>query len=69
MIKVETKKGVQIGHSFDIHFKLRVVNDKLIYEDESNKKKGYELEEGKDKMLSTCFKLRKSRGSVKKRIK
>ena len=61
-------KEVQIGHSFDIHFKLRVVNDKLIYEDESNKTKGYELIEGKDKMSSTRYKLRKSRGSVKKKV-
>jgi len=60
-------KNVQIGHSFDIHFKMKVVNDKLVYEDQSNKNKGYELIEGKDKLSSTSFSLRKSRGSVKKK--
>ena len=36
------EKEVQTGHSFDIHFNMRVVNDELVYEDESKKSLGYE---------------------------
>ena len=42
------EKTVQIGHSFDIKFKMKVVNDKLDYIDESDKKKGYNLKDGKN---------------------
>ena len=33
---------------FDIKFKMKVVNDKLDYIDESDKKKGYNLKDGKN---------------------
>jgi hypothetical protein len=46
---------------------MKVVNDKLIYEDESNKSLGYEIKEGRDKLTTQSFKLRKSRGTVKKK--
>ena len=41
------EKEVQVGHSFDIKFKMPIVNDKLIYNDEENKTKGYEVKKGK----------------------
>ena len=33
---------------YDIKFKMKVVNDKLHYIDESDKKKGYNLKDGKN---------------------
>lgn len=33
------EKEVQTGHSFDIKFKMNVVNDKLVWNDESDKRK------------------------------
>jgi len=30
-------KNIQIGHKFDIKFKMALVGDKLIYADENNK--------------------------------
>ncbi len=33
---------------FDIKFKMKVVNDKLDYIDESDKKKGYHLKDGRN---------------------
>ena len=33
---------------FDIKFKMKVVKDKLDYIDESDKKKGYNLKDGKN---------------------
>jgi DNA invertase Pin-like site-specific DNA recombinase len=41
-------KIVQVGHSFDIKFKLKIVNDKLIWNDESDKSKGYNVKDGKN---------------------
>ena len=40
-------KQVQIGHSFEIGFKLQIVGDKLAYVDESSKSKGYEIKNGR----------------------
>ena len=42
------EERVQNGHSFDIRFKLKIVNDKLTWNDEKNKKKGYIVEEGRN---------------------
>lgn len=42
------EKEVQTGHSFDIKFKLKVVDDKLVYIDELDKRKGYNLKHGKN---------------------
>ena len=41
------EKEVQTGHSFDIKFKMNIVNDKLEWNDESDKIKGYNLYDGK----------------------
>ena len=61
------EKSVQIGHRFDLFFKMKVVNDKLIYEDETDKSLGYTIKEGRNKLTTESFSLRKSRGSVKKK--
>jgi hypothetical protein len=45
-------KAVQVGHSFEICFKLQIVADKLSYFDESSKSKGYEIKNG-NKILKT----------------
>ena len=45
-------KKMQIGHKFDIKFKIALVNDKLIYRDENDKSKGYDLKSGR-KTLKT----------------
>lgn len=45
-------KKIQVGHKFDIKFKMALVGDKLIYADENNKSKGYDLKSGR-KLLKT----------------
>jgi hypothetical protein len=40
-------RAVQIGHSFDILFKIRIVNDKLVYHDKSRKSAGYVIKRGR----------------------
>ena len=52
-VTVKTEHGinrkeerVQIGHSFTIKFKMKIVNDKLIWNDENDKRKGYNLKDG-----------------------
>ena len=49
-IIVESKYGVdrdnkkiQTVHSLTFHFKMKIVNDKLIYKDKSKKSLGYEI--------------------------
>ena len=41
-------KEVQVGHSFNIKFKMNIVNDTLIWNDESDKRKGYNLKDGRN---------------------
>jgi hypothetical protein len=59
-------KVVQVGHSFDVHFKLKIVGDKLIYKDENKKKLGYEIEEGENKLSLDEVRFNYLRGSKKK---
>ena len=61
------EKEVQVGHMFDIHFNMKVVNDKLIYQDESNKNLGYEIKDGQYKLKTRTHKLTRGRGTVKKK--
>jgi len=42
------EKSVQVGHSFSIRFKMKIVNDKIIWNDESDKRKGYNLKYGRN---------------------
>lgn len=43
---------VQIGHSFDVIFKMHIVNDRLVYHDKDRKQDGYEIKNGQ-RILST----------------
>ena len=43
-----SEKEVQVGHSFDIKFKMKIVNDKIIWNDEGDKRKGYNLKDGRN---------------------
>ena len=43
------KKKVQIGHDLDIHFKMNIVGDELVYLDDKKKSLGYNLIEGKNR--------------------
>ena len=67
--KDREKKDVQIGHAFDIHFKMKIVNDKLSYKTK-DKAKGYNLVEG-EKVLGTNIieniSFRKGTNPLKKR--
>ena len=60
-------KTLQIGHQFDIFFRMKVVKDKLVYLDSKNKSLGYEVREGTKKSTSNVVNLRKGRG--KKKVK
>ena len=40
-------KKIQVGHKFDIKFKMALVSDKLIYKDENIKSKRYDLKSGR----------------------
>lgn len=39
-------KKVQVGHRFNVQFKLPIVDDKVVYKDGSNKTKGYNVIDG-----------------------
>ena len=43
-------KEVQTGHKLDFHYKLKIVDDKLVYKDSDRKTDGYEIVEGKKKV-------------------
>ena len=49
--KDRNNKDVQIGHFFDVHFKMKIVNDELSYKS-YKKSSGYNVIEG-DKILIT----------------
>jgi hypothetical protein len=42
------EKEVQDRTFFDIKFKMKIVNDKIIWNDESDKRKGYNLKDGRN---------------------
>lgn len=44
----KNREGIekQVGHKFDVYFKLPIVGDSIIYKDENDKRKGYELVNG-----------------------
>jgi hypothetical protein len=55
----------QIGHKCEIIFKLRVVKDKFKWIDDTNKKLGYEISEGRKKLTTKTVNLQKGRGKKK----
>ena len=56
---------IQVGHKFEIIFKLRVVKDKFNWKDPSNKSLGYDVSEGRKKLTTNTVKLQKGRGKKK----
>ena len=67
--KNRDKKDVQIGHCFDVHFKMRIVNDELSYKT-NDKTKGYVIREGENKLETNIVEnitFRKGNNPLKKR--
>jgi len=69
-VRVKKDKKVQIGHSFDINFKLKLVNDSIKYNDDKKKSKGYNLIEGKHTLNTDLVDVSTSRSRkyLKKKI-
>ena len=55
----------QVGHKFDVYFKMPVVKDKLSYINPDNKSLGYEIKEGRSKSSSKVVNLSMGRGKKK----
>ena len=67
--KNRDNKDVQIGHCFDVHFKMRIVNDELSYKS-NDKSKGYVIREGENKLETNIVEnitFRKGTNPLKKR--
>ena len=60
-------KEVQQGQTLDIHFKMKIVSDKLRYRDINDKGLGYDLVEGRYRKKSPVLNLTKGRGQPKKK--
>ena len=58
---------VQLGHSFDIQFKMKIVNDKLEWNDLQNKSKGYTIIDGKTNKKSPIINVMSGRGQPRKK--
>ena len=54
---------MQIGHSFEILFKMAIVKDKMIYHDENKKPLGYDIKSGR-KLLKTDTLMNFTRNGV-----
>jgi len=63
------EKEVQIGHRLELKFKLNIVGDELIWNDENNKKKDYEIKKGKSnlKIEDESITMKLGRKSSKKK--
>lgn len=59
--KNRDNKTKQIGHSFDINFKMKLVNDSIKYIDENKKSKGYDLIEGNNLLTTDLLDVTTSR--------
>ena len=55
----------QVGHRFDVFFRMKVVKDKLTYIDPDNKGLGYNVTKGRRKSSSGIVNLTKGRGKKK----
>lgn len=60
-------KSVQVGQTFDIQFGMKIVNDKLVYNDVNDKSLGYELMDGRYRKKSKVLGLVKTVGKPKKK--
>ena len=59
----------QLGHSLTYNFKMKIVNDKLLYKDKNNKSLGYEIIQGKNSHKTDVVDISLSRGHKKKNNK
>ena len=66
--KNRDKKDTQVGHSLTYNFKMRIIDDKLIYKDKSNKNLGYEIIQGKKSHKTDKVDITLSRGNKKKTV-
>lgn len=60
-------KEVQTGHKLDFHYKLKIVDDKIVYKDNDKKLDGYEVIEGKKKVSTGEVKFSSPRGTKRKK--
>ena len=61
------KKEQQIGHSLELHFNLKIVNDSIVYEDENIKSLGYKVVSGSNKLQTEAQKFVTSRNTKAKK--
>ena len=61
------KKEQQIGHSLELHFNLKIVNDSIKYEDENIKSLGYKVVSGSNKLQTEAQKFVTSRKTKAKK--
>ena len=61
------KKEQQIGHSLELHFNLKIVNDSIEYEDENIKSLGYKVVAGSNKLQTEAQKFVTSRSTKAKK--
>ena len=58
----------QIGHKLVVNFKQAIVGDNIVYEDEKNKSKGYNVVNGKKKLdVGSLEILKGGRGKTSKK--
>ena len=55
----------QVGHKFEVYFKMNVVKDKFNWIDANNKKLGYTIEKGRKKLTTEIVDLKNYRGKKK----
>ena len=60
-------KQIQVGHTFEIFFKMNIVNDQLIYKDNDNKTKGYDISGGKNRKKTPVLDVLNTVGKRKKK--
>ena len=65
----KNRDGVQqqLGHRFEVTFKMGIVGDTLIWKDETDKTKGYDLKDGRTTQKSGVIDVTVSRGQPKKK--
>ena len=61
-------KEVQIGHTFDIQFKMKIVKDNIVWEDPDNKSKGYKIKSGSTKKKTPVLDVSSKIGVSKKKF-
>ena len=65
------KKEQQIGHSLELHFNLKIVNDSIKYHDDNSKSLGYKVATGSNKLQTETqkFVTTRNRKAKKKPMK